>query len=350
MMDYERLRSLAEGLYVPAAVRIFPEGGDAAIRRVLSTCTRIFSVIDPVELGGPIVVFSQAESHSSLDTSSTRNVLNVSELRTHIDSGFALVADALTHAMSVWPGSPPVDIEVLRRSGVVFWHSAGEEKFLIAEEEFPLERIFGASRQSFFSRPSYANLEDALAYYRAPVVRRSDCPILETIWYDCNRLFLKAQPEDRIQESLLNFLRIALRSDAEVMREQNVDLSHPVDIRVRFHYTNRVALIEVKWLGKSKTPEGDLATQYYQGRAIEGASQLAGYLDSFRHSSPFSAVQGYLVILDARRRGLSADTTNVSTEEGMHYEDREISFSPQYHIDRNDFSEPVRMFAEPRFQ
>ena len=245
----------------------------------------------------------------------------------------------------MWSGQP-MPVEQLASMGVVFCHDQGNERFVIGNEEIPLPRVY-SGQQSYFTIPTYANLDDALAYFSNPVVRTSSCRILCTIWHDQNRLFLVEKPEDTIQHSLRSFLRYTLRGDAEIMREQNVDDTHPVDIRVSFQFTNNVALIEVKWLGKSKHADGSLATEYRARRALDGADQLATYLDQFKVSSPFSVVRGYLVVLDARRRGLNSGATSVSETDGMHYAKQEIAFNPRFEDMRKDFSQPLRMFAAP---
>ena len=346
MIDHENLQNLAKQLPASVAVLTFAEGGDAAIKVVYRACKRVFTAIDPSQLGGPVLVFSQVEPHSIGHQSSAKPIVDISEVQPHVRTGFALEIDSSTNAMWLWPVRPPVSIDELRASGVVFLHEHGNERFMIADREIPIPRVF-AGEQSIFSVPTYANLADALAHYRHPVVRHSECAILESVWYDNNRLFLIAKPEDTIQRSLQRYLHHTLRHDAEVMREQNVDDTHPVDIRVTFHFTNRVALIEVKWLGKSKQADGSPATQYTASRAVDGAQQLARYLDSFAKSSPSSVVKGYLLVLDARRRGVRDGATTISAEDGLCYADREIDFQRKYEIERTDFSQPLRMFAEP---
>ena len=346
MIDHENLQTLARQLPASVAVLTFAEGGDAAIKVVYRACKRVFTAIDPSQLGGPVLVFSQVEPRSIAHRPSGKTIGDISEVQPHVRTGFALEVDSSTNAMWLWPVRPPVGIDELRASGVVFLHDNGNEQFLIADTDIPIPRVF-AGAQSIFSVPNYANLADALAHYRHPVVRYSECAILETVWYDDKRLFLIEKPEDTIQRSLQRYLHHTLRRDAEVMREQNVDDTHPVDIRVTFHFTNRVALVEVKWLGKSRHSDGSQATQYYPNRAVGGARQLAGYLDSFAKSSPSSVVKGYLLVLDARRRGLTNGATTISAEDGMYYADREIDFQPKYEIERTDFIQPLRMFAEP---
>ena len=345
MIDYDQLHELASRLAVPTAVRLFPDGGDAAIRAVYRACKRVFATIGPSQVGGPVIIFSGVPANATSFLSAGTSIVNINELTTHTDTGFTLGVDSTTGFMQMWPGQP-IPSEQLGPMGVVFLHDQGNEKFLIGDEEVPLPRVY-SGQQSYFAIPTYANLDDALAYYNNPLVRTSTCCILSTVWQDEKRLFLVRKPEDTIQDSLRTFLRYTLRGDAEVMREQNVDDTHPVDIRVTFHFTNNVALIELKWLGKSKHPDGSLATEYSASRALDGADQLATYLDQFTMSSPFSVVRGYLVVLDARRRGLNSGTTSVSEADGMHYAQREIAFNPRYEDIRRDFNQPLRMFAAP---
>ena len=346
MIDLAALRCICKSLAVPMAVRSFPQGGDAAIRHVLRTCKRVFGVIDPSELKTPIVIFSQAQSDCAMVLSSRRKIVSFSELRVFVDSGFTLEIDSSTTALYACSGLPDLDIQEISTSAVVFWHHHGNEKFLIKENEIPLPRVFSGI-QSIFALPYYENLSQALAYYRERIVQNSECEILKKIWFEPNRLFLKAKPESKIRDSLLKYLRYTLRFGAEVMPEQNVNETEPVDIRVTFQFSsNRVALIEIKWLGKSKHPDGAISAKFYAGRAIKGACQLAGYLDSYARSSS-SIVKGYLVILDGRRYGLSANAKQVTRQRGMHYEQEEIRFPRAYHEERTDFSEPLRMFAVP---
>lgn len=346
MIDIDRLSELAAQLSVPVAVRNFPHYGDGAIREVLLACTEVFRVIDPSELGGPVFIYSHAESDIAPLRPSGRTVVDLNELREYAGSGFTLEVNRETRTRSVWPSELPINIDTLRMTAIVFSHNSGNEKLLIGNDEIPVLPVVGGA-QSFFTRPYFANLDQALSFYRRHQARKSQCVILKAAWFDCNKLFFKAGPEDTIRDSLVHNLRIALGSHAEVMPEQKVNPTDPVDIRVTFHFTNRVALIEVKWLGKSKHSDGHITATYTDSRARDGARQLAGYLDSFSCSSPSVSVRGYLVVLDGRRWGLTCDSTIISAEDGMHYANLEIHFDPRFDEIRYDFNEPLRMFAEP---
>ena len=147
--------------------------------------------------------------------------------------------------------------------------------------------------------------------------------------------------------SVANFLGNVLRN-ADVGQEQNVDESHPVDIRVTWIGNNRRALIEIKWLGQSVDNNGKKTTEYSEARARGGARQLALYIDEEHRRLPLHDRRGYFVIVDGRRRGLSEGCTVLDPEYSLWYRDKEIEFNPAFHEIRDDFETPVRMFAEPR--
>lgn len=98
-----------------------------------------------------------------------------------------------------------------------------------------------------------------------------------------------------------------------VKREQIVDATHPVDIKVTWPAINNVALIEVKWLGDSGQ------TQYRDARANEGAKQLIDYLASSVQEEPDKHFVGYLTVFDGRR----GKTSNQ-------YERQEINYRSEY--------------------
>ena len=111
--------------------------------------------------------------------------------------------------------------------------------------------------------------------------------------------------------------------------------------------TYHIALIEIKWLGKSLDENGKITTNYSAWRAKQGAKQLADYLDSNRGQVPTHQTIGYLVVIDARRRGLNELSISVNYVNGLFYKDAEVKYSPEYHRIRNDFERPIRMFVEP---
>ena len=150
-----------------------------------------------------------------------------------------------------------------------------------------------------------------------------------------------------MRRSLAQFLDIVLRGTAEVRPEQVVDETHPVDVKVTWMFTNRLALVEIKWLGKSMNDEDNITKVFTDVRARTGAKQLAGYLDWNYAETPLHQSRGYLVVIDGRRKGLNRASTSVSLQNGYWYRDKEITYNPKFHLVREDFEEPIRMFAEP---
>jgi hypothetical protein len=183
------------------------------------------------------------------------------------------------------------------------------------------------------------------------VVNKTVCFILghevDGIWHGVNRLFLRAKPEGIMRRSLHQYLRNAF-PDAEVRPEQIVDESHPVDIKVTWADTTHRAIIEIKWIGDSVDPSGKITTKYRDARANDGAKQLSDYLDSDAEAAARIRTRGYLVVFDARRKGLTQNQSSINAENGLFYRDAEIIYDPDFNAKRKDFSVPIRMFAEPR--
>lgn len=148
-----------------------------------------------------------------------------------------------------------------------------------------------------------------------------------------------------MRNSLSYYLKARLRG-VEVRPEQIVDSSHPVDIKVSWFLSNRLALIEIKWLGKART-KTKISSEFSAARALEGASQLADYLDKNKVQAPTHKTRGYLVIIDGRRAKTKKQTKQINLADGNKYANMEIIYKPKYHDDRTDFEVPIRMFAEP---
>lgn len=200
--------------------------------------------------------------------------------------------------------------------------------------------------KSVFDKEHFVNLREALQRYSNAMVKESTCHIIQSCWHDTNRIVLSNRPEEKMQKSLSNYLRASLR-EAEVDEEHNTDRTNPVDIRITWMFENRTALIEIKWLGKSVSSSGGF-TAYYDQRARDGAQQLANYLDNQQTSTPGRPTKGYLVVIDARRKGVSSPSvSSISCREGLHYLHKDVEYDPPFHELRSDFSEPFRMFAKP---
>jgi hypothetical protein len=176
--------------------------------------------------------------------------------------------------------------EELAKTAVVYLWQAGKEEFLAGGERKNVIRLDAVAR-SQFAVPTLSNLREALQRYAAENVLESTCFIFEQAWSDpTTRIFLKRGPEATMRRSLTQFLRNRLGADHDVWPEQNVNEKNPVDIQVipRFS-SNRVMLIEIKWLGWSVKETGDVTARHDQPRAQEAQYNLPTIL-MIRGDSP----------------------------------------------------------------
>ena len=263
--------------------------------------------------------------------------------------------------------------QIFEDGQLILWDKADEDK-LRADPNI-VTYIFRRNEESFIARTfeiniticpfgsrfatQYLDLVQALEEYRVSMVLRSSCPLLKPAWFNDKLIFFmgggKDLPEKHMQSSLHYFLnvllKVHLRGARLVLRELNVvdESNRPVDIAVYWGEANRMALIEIKWLGKSKHPDGTLSTTHSNGRVNEGLLQLKGYFDTARKNSPETIIQAYLVMIDARRNKTNEDTEAVSFEDGMYFESVELVVAEdrQYYNDQPGFNPPIRMFAAP---
>lgn len=241
-----------------------------------------------------------------------------------------------------------ININLIAGKSIVYSYvkKTDEELFYIKDKISKLPAIPGAD--TYFSIQTFKKLEDALEQYAIKRVLYSECPFLKSAWLTDDKIFFKPKPEAILRDSLTDFLKITFR--AEVRPEQIVDTSHPVDIKITWSTVNRVALIEIKWLGKSLSAIGadKFSSNYTDARAREGAQQLSEYLDANKIQIPDKKTKGYLVVFDARRKGTNTNTGSIDAEKGYHYRNTEIAYNPKYDELRKDFAKPVRLFMEPK--
>lgn len=240
------------------------------------------------------------------------------------------------------------NVDLARNNAVIYKFNKSTETEMIFGKTSEKELLPIPDADSYFAIQTYKDLELAFEDYNTKIVRHSECVYLNTAWLDkSNRIFFSPKPEHLLRDSLTQFLKMRLRN-AEVRPEQVVDKSHPVDIKVTWSLANHLALIEIKWLGKSIEKLGKGFKKIYtRNRALEGAKQLADYLDENIKQAPVKSTKGYLVIFDARRWGCSNRTTSIDSKNGLRYKNEIIVFDPDYHKLRNDFAKPFIFFLEP---
>lgn len=152
-----------------------------------------------------------------------------------------------------------------------------------------------------------------------------------------------------MRRSLHEYLTARLRdASPDVLQEQNVNETEPVDIRIQWLDSRRISLIEVKWMGDSAVDDGStFATKYREARAREGYEQTYGYVGEQRKTLPGHIVRGRVVVFDARRGGLREDGVGTfSSSDPWAYAAKDIDYGDVL-VDDGGLEEPLRFFMEP---
>ena len=335
---FELMQQLADSDYIS---RLVARYDDEKVQRLLSFIRDMFRYLAPESLTTNITIFFPLTDTAALlgqgETTQKRDLAAM-------DPPPQAIAPSDASSVTCWFGA--VDTNKLSASAIVYTFD-GSDHFVTPDNviDLPASPTF----ESIFATPTFVDLQTALDHYKVRLALRSRCQILRSCWDDDKRLVLCNRPESTMQDSLENFLVGTLRDyDAiEIRREQPVDGSHAPDFKITWSFTNRIAYIEIKWLGDSLNRHGTSLLKYRDKRARDGAKQLADYLDLDKSQSPSLVVKGYLVVLDARRSGLKPNNRSITREQAFYYRNKEIRYEVRYDETRSDFARPVRMFLEP---
>jgi hypothetical protein len=236
---------------------------------------------------------------------------------------------------------------------IIYLFESNHERFFAKNKEIDITiRSFGSRYSDEFDE-----LELQLNKYHLHKIKYSSCPIFNESWSSEKRIFFKGGgkdiPENYMQKSLQNFLKDLSIFKGEIgqfepTREHTLDARKPVDIIVRWEKSNRIALIEIKWLGKS-IHDGNIKSEHNNDRANEGFEQLKDYFDLAKRDYPNKIIKCYLVVIDARRWRTNKETITISLKNGMYYEEKDIEIDEdkKYHLTYKNIHKPIRMFAEP---
>ena len=348
-INIDTVREIVSELYVSKIKVCYGDEGISALRSILETVHGIFRSIEPEIIKGTIVVFKNV---STIDGKESGEWKQLTDLAYCVQES-PIASDAYLN-IHIFPNGivryskTKLDAAKLSEAAVVYLYKDKTEGFFIKGKFDAIPNPYFPSA-SVFSLPTYSALKDALEEYKRRIIKTSKCPTFSSTWHQGimgPRLFFSRKPEPKIRQSLTYFLDAVLRG-TEVAPEQNMDETHPVDIKVTWMCSNRLALIEIKWLGKSVDDDCRITTEYTESRANDGAKQLIQYIEANYRNTPIHNRRGYLVVVDARRRGLQEGATSISSQDGLWYQDSDITFTPAYHTIRPDFEEPIRMFAEP---
>lgn len=341
-------KEIAKTQYLSMAIQQFGENCKSTVLSLSNTITDIYKYL-PYNDFEQVTIFVNIESGKLLRNSYQDKVNTISAINSFgILEGTSIIVEVDENGSYDIVLDEKIDIDSIRQEALVYVYTRADDKELIfaKSESTTLIPIPGAD--TYFSIQTFKTLDYALEQYAIKRALYSECAYLTKAWFDGNRIFFRPKPESLLRDSLTDFLKITLR--AEVRPEQNMNESNPVDIKITWPFINKLAIIEVKWLGKSLEQYGqEFSSKYTDFRARQGAKQLNDYLDSNQVQIPEKKTMGYLVIFDARRHSTNNTTKEINKENGDYYRNKEIDFNPQFHQLRDDFAEPRRFFMEPKF-
>tara|TARA_R110002072_G_scaffold128623_13_gene266485 strand:- start:3600 stop:4664 length:1065 start_codon:yes stop_codon:yes gene_type:complete len=348
-IDLQALRKVTEESYSHAVYAAHGRPGTDALRHLLEQIASIYRHVEPALLEVPLLVACLLDESASVMPVSGSFLIERHE--TIVDHIEGRVVIQLLHdgRVRLWNNVDSFSEQAWAEIGIVYTFMQGQETIFVKQEKRVLRRL-ATAMPSAFAMPTFTDLAEALRRYEETLARECRCKILAGVWEDGRRLHFVSKPEAAMRDSLTQFLLVTLR--AEVRPEQNVDETQPVDIKVSWRFANRLALIEIKWLGDSRaSPTLPVSTSYRDARARDGAKQLADYLDDNRPHAPGFITRGYLVVFDGRRRGINKENSEPpSSTEACYYRTRPIRFNPPdppFHERRGDFEEPSRIYLEP---
>jgi hypothetical protein len=346
-IDVDTLHDLVTREPLAVAGKQFGESGSDRVKgilRFLKRCARYATVGETSKvtvfgiMGSDPTVESLRSQHASAFQFGVTVLGSIQDLTVEIrEDGSPLV----------WHRIPPEIVSTIE-TGIAYRLIQGVETFLVGGATVAVAKVIEDAVSQFLLN-YFTDLKDALIAYRDSMARTSKCHLLRMAWADDNRFWFDTEPEYRLRRALHNFLYSYLRfDDIDLREEQNVDDSHPVDIKIVWRMENRTAIIEVKWIGKSiDLSNRRITASYGDARARKGAKQLAKYLEDHRQEAAKEDTRGYLVVFDCRRKKLNMSMTQIDKSNGLYYQTREIRYSPEFNKTRADFEAPIRMFLEP---
>ena len=342
--DIKAIREFLSSDYTSCILDDYGSAGINNLKVILEIIPTIFKFVHPRNFSS-VTIFKSDSFNLSERFSNCSNIQNFSHLGSFNSDNLVIQVRSLDEVLV---STSEITVTDIVPTDFVYQYTPLKEQFYTKTTTCELPQVPGTD--SCFAISTFKSLEEALYHYKTTVVKCADCLHIKTALHSDERIFFKPHPEYLLRDSMVYFLKARLRGEGlEVRPEQAVDTSHPVDVKVTWGFTNHIALIEIKWLGKSLNSDTQTFTSNYtDSRARDGAKQLAEYLDANAIQVPNHNTMGYLVVFDLRRKSTKEDTTQIDIANGHWYENKEITYNPKYHDVRKDFAPPTRMFITPQ--
>lgn len=345
MVDQNLIDKIRDENYTLDIYKAFGNDNDIIplTTKLTKTVTDIYRYLEPSHFDGKLIIYTTFDGVNILDEEEATTVFDKNIL---INKSSETIVLEITSddRLLLWENIDVTDI-FDNRNALFYYYENKKECFYAKTKEIGVKNHFICS--SIFSL-QYHSLKEALDRYKDEKILHSSCVMFKDCWRDNNRIFFKNGPEKTMQISLKEFLSSSLRG-VDTVLEYTLGARKPVDLRVYWKEANRAALIELKWLGKTITDEGIMSTEYTNSRATNGMDQLKEYLDLEASDTPTCITKGYLVVIDGRRKGVNAATTEISCSDGLHYLNKELDIPDEnkYFETIKNFEKPIRLFARP---
>ena len=362
MLNSGSIRELAKRSYVVNVISTFGEQGRSALDRLHDGIVQLYSFCPPDLLKHPINVCSplSATPHDPLIqkfgtpivcASAKIAATKLQEIASQSECFVEVCADGTFRVISI--NDAESNFSAFLKNAITYRFENDTDRILFEGYDELIPKVHSALKSSF-ARPTHSSLEEAFDQY-AQIAADTQCRILASVWecgVDGPRLVLVNRPEKFMRNSLSQALSMMLGGEASVRSEQNVDESKTVDIRVEWHGSDATALIEIKWMGRSKakptSSTGLRFRDYGPARAQVGSRQLADYMDRNLKSEKRIKPIGYHVVFDARRRNVVGPKDYITKADGLHYANDEVVYNPNHYKIRDDFGPYIRFFLKPR--
>lgn len=322
-----------------------------SLEKVTQTLTELFNFFEPAYFSNAFFVILELNNEPVLPKNKSKSITFDKEQLINQKSSFIIqIIENYLYLCEEFDISNYISNENL----LIYKFESNREFFFANKKEFEItEQPLGSK----FSN-EFCELNKFLNQYAISKVRHSSCPIFNKSWNDEKRIFFKSGgkdiPESYMQKSIKNFIddiRIFKGEigQYEANREHILGAKKPVDILIKWEKSNRIAIIEIKWLGKSMNNKGKITSKHDNSRANEGYKQLKEYYELIKTDNPTKIIKCFLVVFDGRRWQSNETTTSISYANGMHYAEKELEIEDdkKYWIIFPNIEIPIRMFVEP---